>query len=89
MITIKELIDTDLESIVFDDKKDPSFRETLGRKLKEKRKEKNISQKILSFRSGISQANISKIEKGSLNISLDILERYVKGLELSIIISFE
>ena len=44
------------------------------------RKEQNITQKELSERTGITQADISRIENGSRNPSLDMMKRLAKGL---------
>ncbi|MCQ5255570.1 helix-turn-helix transcriptional regulator, partial [Bariatricus massiliensis] len=39
------------------------------------RKEQNITQKELSERTGITQADISLIENGTMNPSLDMMKR--------------
>ena len=52
------------------------------------RKEKNITQKQLSERTGINQADISKIEKGNANPSLRTLQRLASGMDMSVKIEF-
>ncbi|MDV3002732.1 MAG: hypothetical protein N5P05_004387 (plasmid) [Chroococcopsis gigantea SAG 12.99] len=47
----------------------------LGRKLKEIRKNQNISQKELAKRMGSSQSRVAKIESGDPSVSLDLLAR--------------
>lgn len=45
------------------------------------RKNKNISQKELAGKTGIPQANISKIENGHYVPSIPVLKRIADGLE--------
>lgn len=52
------------------------------------RKEQNITQKELSERTGITQADISRIENGSRNPSLDMLKRLAKGLGMRLKLEF-
>lgn len=44
------------------------------------RKSMNLTQKELSERTGITQGDISRIEKGTRNPSLEMLKRLAKGL---------
>lgn len=44
------------------------------------RKKQKITQKELSERTGITQADISRIENGTRNPSLEMLKRLAKGL---------
>lgn len=52
------------------------------------RKELNISQKQLSLKTGIPQANISKIENGKYLPSLLILKRLCDGLGKKLVVDF-
>ena len=52
------------------------------------RKELNISQKQLSQKTGIPQANISKIENGKYLPSLLILKRLCDGLGKKLVVDF-
>lgn len=52
------------------------------------RKEKNISQKKLAEITGISQANISKIENGYYIPSIEILKRIADAFEKKLIVEF-
>ena len=45
------------------------------------RKEQNLTQKELSARTGITQADISRIEKGTRNPSLEMMKRLAQGSE--------
>lgn len=48
----------------------------------------NMTQKELSERTGISQADISKIENGTRNPSLNLLKRLVEGMGMTLKIEF-
>lgn len=52
------------------------------------RKEQNITQKELAERTGITQADISRIENGSRNPSLDMMKRLAKGLGMRLKLEF-
>lgn len=49
----------------------------------------NLTQKQLAQRTGISQANISKIENGSYHPSLSTLKRIADALGKRLVVSFE
>ena len=44
------------------------------------RKERNMTQKKLAEKTGITQADISRIENGTRNPSLDMIKRLAKGM---------
>ena len=48
----------------------------------------NMTQKELSERIGISQADISKIENGTRNPSLNLLKRLAEGMGMTLRIEF-
>ncbi|MBQ0026509.1 MAG: helix-turn-helix transcriptional regulator [Lachnospiraceae bacterium] len=48
----------------------------------------NISQKELSERTGIAQTEISKIENGTRNPSIKLLQRLAEGMGMVLNISF-
>ena len=52
------------------------------------RKKQNITQKELSERTGITQADISRIENGTRNPSLEMLKRLAKGLGMRLKVEF-
>ena len=49
----------------------------------------NLTQKQLAQRSGISQANLSKIENGNHHPSLSTLKRIADALGKRLVVSFE
>jgi transcriptional regulator with XRE-family HTH domain len=60
-----------------------------GNKLKELRKQKNLSQEKLAFKSGLHRTYISDIERGSRNVSLINIEKLSKALGISVKSLFE
>lgn len=52
------------------------------------RKAQNLTQKELSARTGIAQADISKLENGNANPTIKMLQRLADGLGLSVKIEF-
>lgn len=54
----------------------------------EARKRNNLTQKELSERTGISQADISRLENGTRNPSLNLLKRIAAGMDSYVKIEF-
>ena len=52
------------------------------------RKSNNVTQKQLSEATGIAQSDISKIEHGSANPTLKLLQRLAEGLNMSLKVEF-
>lgn len=52
------------------------------------RKEKNITQQILSERTGIARPNIARMENGTYNPTVDMLVRIADGLGMKVDISW-
>lgn len=48
----------------------------------------NLTQKELAERTGINQADISKIENGTRNPSLKLLQRIAEGMDMMLKIEF-
>ena len=53
------------------------------------REKSNITQKELSRRTGIAQTEISRIENGSRNPSIKLLQRLAAGMGMNLKIYFE
>ena len=77
--------------------KNPEFREEYDkiqpeldviRALVEARISQNLTQKELAARTGIDQADISKMENGSRNPSLNLLKRLADGMGMVLRIEF-
>jgi|TARA_B110001469_G_C9520158_1_gene258943 transcriptional regulator with XRE-family HTH domain len=60
-----------------------------GKIIRELRKEKNISQEELGFRSNVHRTYIGMIERGEKNISLENIEKLSKGLGVTMNVLFE
>ena len=54
----------------------------------EARNSEGLTQKELSQRTGITQADISRIENGTRNPSLEMLKRLAKGLVMRLKVEF-
>ncbi len=52
------------------------------------RNESNMTQKELAERTGIKQSNISRLERGTYNPSLNSLKKIAKGLDKELHIEF-
>ena len=77
--------------------KDPEFRKeyeaiqpemAVIRALVDSRISQNLTQKQLSERTGINQADISKLENGTRNPSLNMLKRLADGLDMTLKLEF-
>ncbi len=58
------------------------------RQILKARKELNLTQKELAEKIGIQQSNISRLESGDYNPSLDFLKKVAKGLGKELHIEF-
>lgn len=58
------------------------------RALVDARTSQNMTQKQLAEKTGINQADISKIENGTRNPSLNLLKRLAEGLDMILKIEF-
>jgi transcriptional regulator with XRE-family HTH domain len=56
----------------------------VGRKIRELRKERKLTQVELSARLGIQQSDLSRMEKGEYRVSLDTLFRILTEFKMSI-----
>ena len=52
------------------------------------RTSQNLTQKELSERTGINQADISKLENGTRNPSINLLKRLAEGMGMTVKIEF-
>lgn len=53
------------------------------------RKNQHLTQKDLSLKTGITQADISRIENGTRNPSLSMLKRLAEGLGMQLSLEFK
>lgn len=52
------------------------------------RNSQNLTQKELAERTGINQADISKLENGTRNPSVNLLKRLAEGMDMALKIEF-
>lgn len=84
-------LDENLSKVNFNDEIENynDFLKTIANLIVNTRNENNITQQELSKITKIQQGTISKIENGSYNLSLKMLQRIAEGLGKKIIIKFE
>lgn len=61
-----------------------SLLKVFGKRIRDLRIEKNLSQEALAHKSNLDRTYISDIEKGKRNVSLLVLEKLASGLELEL-----
>ncbi len=92
-ISWTEELDLDAETIwedgiLIEVRKKPDFSHLLAHRLLMAREKANMTQKELAEKTGIYQADISKLERGLGNPSIATLERLADGLEMDLQIDF-
>ena len=89
MITLDELLEEQLKDPIFKEKYDALEPEYMVMQaMIDARREKGITQKDLSKATGISQADISRLEHGTGNPSIRTLKRVANALHMSLKIEF-
>lgn len=84
-----KMLDSQLQDPVFKDAYDalePEY--TVIQALIDARKAKNMTQQQLAAQTGINQADISKLERGLSNPTLNLLKRLAEGLDMYIKLEF-
>ena len=87
--TFNEFLEEQLQDPEFKkeyDALEPEF--TIIQSVIDARKASGLTQKELSLRTGIAQADISKLEHGNANPSIQALQRLAKGMGMRLHISF-
>ncbi len=56
----------------------------VGQRIKQLRKELELSQEALSLKADVDRTYVTDVENGRRNVSLEILERLIKALNVSI-----
>ena len=89
MTKLDDFIEEQLQDPVFIEKYDalePEF--VVMQAMIDARKDKGMTQKELSAATGISQADISRLERGTGNPSIKTLQRVAKALHMALKIEF-
>jgi len=55
-----------------------------GKRLKQLRKQNNLSQEQLSFKTGLHRNYICDVERGNRNISIEAIQKLANGLNVDI-----
>ena len=55
----------------------------VGQRIKELRKQLNLSQEALAYKAEVDRTYMTDVENGRRNISIEILEKIVTALEIS------
>jgi transcriptional regulator with XRE-family HTH domain len=56
----------------------------IGQRIRELRKELDISQEALAYKAEVDRTYVTDVENGRRNVSIEILERLIKALDVSI-----
>ena len=56
----------------------------IGQRIRELRKELEISQEALAYKAEVDRTYVTDVENGRRNVSIEILERLIKALDVSI-----
>jgi transcriptional regulator with XRE-family HTH domain len=56
----------------------------VGQRIKELRKKLELSQEALALKAEVDRTYVTDVENGRRNVSLEILERLIKALDVSI-----
>ena len=56
----------------------------IGQRIRELRKELDISQETLAYKAEVDRTYVTDVENGRRNVSVEILERLIKALGVSI-----
>jgi transcriptional regulator with XRE-family HTH domain len=89
MKTLKDYINEQMENEEFRneyEKLQPEFE--IIRAIVEARNSRHLTQKELSVLTGINQADISKIENGTRNPSLNMIKRLAEGMNMRLELNF-
>jgi transcriptional regulator with XRE-family HTH domain len=65
------------------------IKKIFGQRIKTLRIEQGLSQEALAIAAGIDRTYLPAIEKGKRNVSLEVIEKLAKGLQVSIIQLFD
>lgn len=60
------------------------IRQQFGKRVKELRNERNLSQEVLAHLAELDRTYIPSIEKGERNVSLEVIQKLSKAFEIKI-----
>lgn len=59
------------------------IKQKVGQRIRELRKELELSQEALALKAEVDRTYVTDVENGRRNVSLEILERLIKALNVS------
>ena len=59
-------------------------KEKVGHRIRQLRKEQELSQEALGYKAEVDRTYVTDVENGRRNVSVEILERLIKALEVSV-----
>jgi len=59
------------------------IKEKVGNRIRELRKQLELSQESLAYKSEVDRTYMTDVENGRRNVSIEILEKIIKALEVS------
>lgn len=59
------------------------IKEKIGQRIRTLRKELNLSQEALALKSEVDRTYMTDVENGRRNVSIEILEKIIRALEVS------
>ncbi|MCB0402626.1 MAG: helix-turn-helix transcriptional regulator [Flavobacteriales bacterium] len=65
--------------------KDEEYLQKLGKRIKEVRQKKKLTQSELAYRMKIDDSSLRRIESGRVNSSINMLRKLAKCLEVSLV----
>ena len=60
------------------------MKEKIGHRIRQLRKELDISQEALALKAEVDRTYVTDVENGRRNVSVEILERLISPLEVSV-----
>jgi transcriptional regulator with XRE-family HTH domain len=61
-----------------------NIKDKIGQRIRHLRKERGLSQEALAYEAEVDRTYVTDVENGRRNVSVEILERLIKGLNISI-----
>lgn len=60
------------------------LKEKVGLRIRQLRKERELSQEALAYKAEVDRTYVTDVENGRRNVSVEILERLIKALGISV-----
>lgn len=61
-----------------------NIKDKVGQRIKELRNELGLSQEALANKAGVDRTYVTDVENGRRNISVELLEKLIKALDVSV-----